>query len=311
MRSRLAATSSARRSPRRRRSPARSKNASTACRRASGISRARASRRIGVHWRSMCSRPIASRSPARSRIDASLRFESADASTHGAAQGIRWRSLLPGIYMNWDLGTEWQLRLLTGVSRAADQVKLGLLAYGDPAAPTADIYRWNGGPLSGAPLVGRVGPGTGGDAEFVTIDPELRRPMMDQFAFGIEGRPVPKLKVNILGLARRQSPQIHGVNIGVPISGYTTFTIPDVDADLDRIRRRSAVDHLQPAPGDVRVRSIPAHQSRSRCPRRWRRWSCRESSRQSTSTSGWPARACCRAGRPAIADSPPSKTTWR
>ena len=121
-------------------------------------------------------------------IDASLRFESADASTHGAAQGIHWRSLLPGIYMNWDLGTQWQLRLLTGVSRAADQVKLGLLAYGDPAAPTADIYRWTGGPLSGAPLVGRVGPGTGGDADFVTIDPELRRPMMDQFAFGIEGQ---------------------------------------------------------------------------------------------------------------------------
>ena len=166
-------------------------------------------------------------------IDASLRFESADASTHGAAQGIHWRSLLPGIYMNWDLGTEWQLRLLTGVSRAADQVKLGLLAYGDPAAPTADIYRWTGGPLTGAPMVGRVGPGTGGDTDFVTIDPELRRPMMDQFAFGIEGRPVPKLKVNILGLARRQSPQIHGVNTGVPISGYTTFAIPDVAHDLD------------------------------------------------------------------------------
>jgi hypothetical protein len=164
-------------------------------------------------------------------LDASLRFESADASTHGVAQGIHWRSWLPGIYVNWDLGTAWQLRLLTGVSRAADEVKLGLLAYGDPAAPTADIYRWTGGPLSGAPLVGRVGPGTGGDPAFVTIDPELRRPMMDQFALGIEGRPVPKLKVNILGLARRQSPQIHGVNIGVPVSGYTTFTIHDAYHD--------------------------------------------------------------------------------
>ena len=56
--------------------------------------------------------------------------------------------------------------------------------------------------------------------------------MMDQFALGIEGRPVPNLKVNILGLARRQSPQIHGVNTGVPISGYTTFAIPDVAHDL-------------------------------------------------------------------------------
>ena len=165
-------------------------------------------------------------------LDASIRFESADASAHAAAQGIHWRSLLPGIYMNWDLGTEWQLHLLTGVSRSADQVKLGLLAYGDPAAPTADIYRWNGSPLSGAKMIGRVGPGTAGDAAFVTIDPQLRRPMMDQFALGFEGRPIPKLKVNVLGLARRQSPQIHGVNIGVPISGYTTFTIPDDNADI-------------------------------------------------------------------------------
>ena len=165
-------------------------------------------------------------------IDASLRFESADASTHGAAQGIHWRTLSPGIYMNWDLGTEWQLRLMTGASRAADEVKLGLLAYGDPAAPTADIYRWTGGVLAGAPKIGRVGPGTGGDAAFVAIDPGLRRPMMDQFALGIEGRPVPKLKVSILGLARRQSPQIHGVNVGVPLSGYTTFAIHDDNADL-------------------------------------------------------------------------------
>ena len=124
-------------------------------------------------------------------LDASLRFSSADGSTHAAAQGIHWKSLSPAAYLYWDLGTQWQLKLLTGVSRLPDQLKLGLLAYGDPAAPTADIYRWNGGPLSGAPLIGRVGPGTGGDAAFTQIDPELRRPMMDQLALGIEGRPVP------------------------------------------------------------------------------------------------------------------------
>jgi hypothetical protein len=166
-------------------------------------------------------------------IDASLRFATADGSTHGAAQGIHWRSLLPGIYMHWDLGTPYELRLLTGFNRSADELKLGLLAYGDPAAPTADIYRWEGGPLSGAPLVGRVGPGTGGNDAFVTIDPDLRRPMTNQIAVGIEGRPLPKLKGSVLALARRQTPQIHGVNIGVPISGYTTVTVPDVNHDVE------------------------------------------------------------------------------
>ena len=85
---------------------------------------------------------------------------------------------------------------------------------------------------------------------------------MDQFAVGLEGRPVPKLKVSVLALARRQSPQIHGVNIGVPLSGYTTFTVPDANHDTRGERGRSDVDHLQPAPGDVRIRSVPAHQSR-------------------------------------------------
>ena len=165
-------------------------------------------------------------------LDTSLRFSSADGSAHGGAQVIHWKSLTPSAYLYWDLGTRWQLRTLAGVSRLPDQLKLGLLAYGDPGAATADVYRWTGGPLSGAPMIGRVGPGTDGDAAFVQIDPELRRPMMDQFAIGFEGRPVPKLKVNVLALARRQSPQIHGVNIGVPLSGYTTFTIPDDNADL-------------------------------------------------------------------------------
>ena len=164
-------------------------------------------------------------------LDASLRFSSVDASTRGAAQGIEWRSLSPSIHMYWDLGSQWQFRLLTGVSRMPDQLKLGLLAFGDPAAPTADIYKWDGAPLSGAPRVGRVGPGTGGDAAFVAIDPALRRPTMDQFSLGLEGMVLPNFKASVMTLLRRQSPQIHSVNTGVPIGGYTTFTVPDVNHD--------------------------------------------------------------------------------
>jgi hypothetical protein len=165
-------------------------------------------------------------------LDASLRFESTGGSAEGAAQGIHWNSLLPGVYLNWDLGTKWQMRLVTGASRSADQMKLGLLAYGDPAGASADVYRWEGVPLSGAPVVGRVGPGTGGSAGFVQIDPDLKRPIMDQFALGIEARLYPKFLVKVFGLARRHTPQIHVFNQGVPIDGYSTFTIPDDNADL-------------------------------------------------------------------------------
>jgi hypothetical protein len=165
-------------------------------------------------------------------LDASLRFESTGGSAEGAAQGIQWNSLLPGFYLHWDLGTAWQMRLVTGFSRSADQLKLGLLAYGDPGAATANVYQWQGSPLNGAPIVGRVGPGTGGDAGFVQIDPDLKRPIMDQFALGIEARLYPKFLVKVFGLGRRHTPQIHVFNQGVPLDGYSTFAIPDANADL-------------------------------------------------------------------------------
>jgi hypothetical protein len=121
---------------------------------------------------------------------------------------------------------------LTGVSRSADELRLGLLAYGDPAAPVADVYKWNGGTLAGAPLTARVGPGTGGDPAFSAIDPKLKRPTTDQFILGFQSLPASRLRFSAIGLARRQRDLIHAVNIGVPFSSYSSFTVPDANADL-------------------------------------------------------------------------------
>lgn len=168
----------------------------------------------------------------RASLDVSVRFESADGEARGAERGIRWRTWLPGAYLHWDLATPLKLRLLTGASRSADQLTLDLLAHGDPAAAVADVYRWDGGPLAGAPLVSRAGPGTGGDPAFSAIEPRLKRPVTDQFALGLEASPTTTLRLSVVGLARRQASVIHAINMGVPVDGYRRFTIPDANADL-------------------------------------------------------------------------------
>lgn len=157
-------------------------------------------------------------------------FDAAAASATGARNGISWRSLLPAAELHWDVGTSLRLGLTTGVSRNADRPLLDSLAVGDPHAPTADVYRWDAQTL-GLPLVMRVGPGTAGDPDFSAIDRELRRPATDQFFLQLAAAPWRWFRVRVTGLARRQSSSIAVVNIGVPSSAYTMFTIPDANAD--------------------------------------------------------------------------------
>lgn len=165
-------------------------------------------------------------------LDGSIRVDSASASADGAANGASWHTLLPAAHIYWDIGTPLHFKAFTGISRTADQPLLGMLAYGDPAAPTANVYRWDGGVLSGAPVVARVGPGTGGDASFSAIDPDLKRPVTDQFVFGLESTPISTLRLSVIGIARRQQSLIQVVDTGVPASGYSVFTVADDNADL-------------------------------------------------------------------------------
>jgi hypothetical protein len=162
-------------------------------------------------------------------LHGALRFEAADAAADGAANGISWRTLAPAAHLEWNLGTPLKLDFLTGVSRHADQPVLGLLAYGDPNAPTATVSRWADSPRP--QVVMRVGPGTGGSPAFSSIDPDLKRPVTDQFILQLQSRPWASLRLRVTGLARRQSSLIHVVNTGVPFSTYTMFTIPDANAD--------------------------------------------------------------------------------
>jgi hypothetical protein len=100
------------------------------------------------------------------------------------------------------------------------------------------MYRWNattaGPPQANAigPLVQRWGPGSGGVAGFSTIDPALKRPVMEEAVLGFEARPHPSAFVRLAAIGRRESNLIGVVDVGVPESTYSTIGVPDMGIDV-------------------------------------------------------------------------------
>jgi hypothetical protein len=162
--------------------------------------------------------------------DLALRFSSAHGAARDAAQGIGWNTLEPLINLRFRFGTPLELASFIGVSRVGDRLRLNMLAAGDPYAEAADVYRWDG--VTTGALVARAGPGTGGSDTFSTIDPDLRRPITDEFRIGASAQPWTSLRLSVTGVARRQRALAILANVGVSTDGYTVFAIPDPNVDL-------------------------------------------------------------------------------
>jgi hypothetical protein len=172
-------------------------------------------------------------------VDGAVRVESVRGYAGATAGGpaISWTGAYPRAGLHFALTDFWNIATFAQYARYAHRLPLRDLAYGDPTAPTADIYRWRGGslllPASLGPLVQRIGPGTGGSATFSTIDPALKRPSMNEMIFGFESRPHASTFVRMAAIARREAPLVGVVDVGVPESSYTTIGVPD--ANIDRI----------------------------------------------------------------------------
>jgi hypothetical protein len=164
-------------------------------------------------------------------IDANLTIDSTRASAERSPSKINWLTVLPSVFFSSQFGTPLKARFITGVARIADRPLLPWLAYGDPAAPTADVFRWDGENILPPPLMMRVGPGTGGDDAFSAIDPQLKRPVTDHFVIALEYLPSETYSFKVTGLAGRQTSLINVVNTGVAAASYSVFTIPDANAD--------------------------------------------------------------------------------
>ena len=171
-------------------------------------------------------------------VDGGLRFEAINGSAAGHEATINWLSFLPRAGIHWTMLNFWELGAFGSYGRYGHRLPLNDLAYGDPTAPTASIYRWNattaGVPQQSAigPLVQRLGPGSGGTAGFSTIDPDLKRPSLDELVLGFDARPSPRTFLRIAAIGRRESNLVSAVNVGVPESAYTTVGVPDGGLDV-------------------------------------------------------------------------------
>ena len=169
-------------------------------------------------------------------LNVGLRFETVHGgASDGSAEPVSWNDWFPRGGLHFHLTDLWQMGAFVQFGRYGYRLPLRDLAYGDPTAPTASVYRWNGGDLSSAsslgPLIERWGPGSGGDPNFSGIDRSLRRPAMNEMTFGFESRPRPYAFVRMAAIARYDSPIIGVVNVGVPESSYTTIGVPDTGVD--------------------------------------------------------------------------------
>jgi hypothetical protein len=189
-------------------------------------------------WRSTQLAAFASdtvRLSPRFTVNGSVRLESIRGGLAGSPAAIAWTDLYPRAGLHLALTGFWQIATFAQYSRYGHRLPLTDLAWGDPAAPTASVYRWTGASLHlpgalGA-LIQRVGPGSGGQSGFSGIDPELKRPHMDEMIFGFESRPHPSAFARMAAVARRESPLVGVVDTGVPESSYSTIAVPDTGID--------------------------------------------------------------------------------
>ena len=164
-------------------------------------------------------------------IDATLRFDRAHGRARGAPQGITWNSWLPRAAAHWSIWDAGRVGAFASYSRTADSLLLDLLAYGDPAAPVGEVFRWSGGPDVG-PLVTRVGPGAGADGSLTTLDPGLARPITREVIAGIEMTLPRGPRIRVASVRKRAAHAIAVFNVGAPESSYAVFTIPDPGPNL-------------------------------------------------------------------------------
>ena len=162
-------------------------------------------------------------------VDAGLRLDRADGAADAATNGITWTTLLPRALVEFQWTQKAAVVLTAGYRRSAYQMPLDVLAIGDPAAPTADVARWNGTTIG--PAIARIGPGSGGDAAFSSIDPTLDRPVTDELVLAVRAKPFRHFEVELARVTKRESSLLALVDTGVPFSRYSSFYVPDPSYD--------------------------------------------------------------------------------
>jgi hypothetical protein len=153
----------------------------------------------------------------------------------GPPRGIRWWGIAPALSLRWSALSGERLVLWGAVARRPHRLLLSWLAWGDPAAPRAQVRRWTDANTNGVVdtgegsiVIGRTGPG----APVGSLDPRLRRPVTDELVLGIESRLGEGLLVRFAGVDRRQRHRLESVNVGLDPTAYSTRLLSDPGGDL-------------------------------------------------------------------------------
>jgi hypothetical protein len=152
------------------------------------------------------------------------------------ATGITWSTLSPRLQARWHLRDT--VDVVGGYARYAHRLPLTDLAFGDPAAPSADVRLWTDRNADGVPqpgeagtLTARLGPGSG-EGSRSSIDANLAGPWTDEILAGLEWNPTPRFRLGLTGLRRRDRHLIASVNAGLLPSDFGVRLLLDPGGDL-------------------------------------------------------------------------------
>jgi hypothetical protein len=171
-------------------------------------------------------------------VEAGFRLDASAGTAEGAAQDVSWTAVSPRASARLRLTDAGRLTAFGGYAEYVHRLLLAPLAFGDPNAQQAIVYRWEDpdrdgrfDPAERGVLVARVGPGAP-DGTLTSIDPALRPPRTRELVVGLELRPGRDWLVRLTGFDRRERDLLESVDVGVPASGYTVRYLPDPAGDL-------------------------------------------------------------------------------
>jgi hypothetical protein len=126
------------------------------------------------------------------------------------------------------------MEVFGGYTRYTPPPSLDMLAFGDPGAASAAVYRWNdaNGNLRFDPgelgvLVAQAGRGAG----VASIAPKLRAPHTDEWTIGFGRRLGQSMTVRGALIVRREHDLLGSVNTGVTLADYQVVSVPDQGED--------------------------------------------------------------------------------
>lgn len=164
-------------------------------------------------------------------VDVGLRADAQYGSARGALRGITWTTVSPRVAFRWGSA---RLAAFGGYGRYLAGNPLNLLAFGDPGEVAFEVRRWLDVDGSGTFDTGEAGTliaNQGRSRSVATIEPGLRAPTSQEWTIGAETRPTAYSVIRGAIIIRRQRDLVGAINVGVPLSSYRAYTVPDIGSD--------------------------------------------------------------------------------